>query len=176
MLVGLFTLVMLTLQSGIVRRASSTIDTQRTALREKIVELSRLLEDNHRLQSRVNQANRRVTETNERFLRRIGAELHDGPVQLMTMAVFRLDALEAILKEVGKELAEETQEDTSAVREALRETLAEIRNISAGLAPRKSSAFPCKGRWNWRPAATSGAAAAPSIAGSARCRKRSPFR
>ena len=135
MLVGLFTLVMLTLQSGIVRRASSTIDTQRTALREKIVELSRLLEDNHRLQSRVNQANRRVTETNERFLRRIGAELHDGPVQLMTMAVFRLDALEAILKEVGKELAEETQEDTTAVREALRETLAEIRNISAGLAP-----------------------------------------
>jgi signal transduction histidine kinase len=135
MLVGLFTLVMLTLQSGIVRRASRTIDTQRTALREKVVELSRLLEDNHGLQLRVNQANRRVTETNERFLRRIGAELHDGPVQLLSMAVFRLDALEAILKEVGKDIAEETREDTTAVREALRETLAEIRSISAGLAP-----------------------------------------
>jgi signal transduction histidine kinase len=135
MLVGLFTLLMLTLQSGMVRRASRTIDAQRTALREKIVELSRLLKDNHRLQARANQANRRVAETNERFLRKIGAELHDGPVQLLSMAVFRLDALEATLKELGEDLTKETDEDTTAVREALRETLAEIRSISAGLAP-----------------------------------------
>jgi signal transduction histidine kinase len=135
MLVGLFTLIMLTLQSGIVRRASRTIDTQRRTLREKIEELSRLLEDNHRLQLRASQANRRVAETNERFLRKIGSELHDGPVQLLSMAVFRLDALEATLKETNKELADETHEDSGAVREALRETLAEIRSISAGLAP-----------------------------------------
>ena len=77
---------------GIVRQASVTIDRQQTALRQQVGELSSLLAQNAALHQRVSAAAARTTTLNERSLRRIGADLHDGPAQMLSLALLRLDA------------------------------------------------------------------------------------
>ncbi len=86
-------LLMLGALSGIVRRGSRTITSQQTALSERVLELSRLLAQNTELRQRVADATRRASEGNERFLRRVSAELHDGPVQLIGLVLLRLDSI-----------------------------------------------------------------------------------
>jgi signal transduction histidine kinase len=133
--VALVTSMMLALQFVIVRDGSRVIQRQRTALKDRIAQLSRLLKENTALRQRAAQANRRVTEMNERTLRQIGADLHDGPVQLMAMAVLRLDSLSSVVAGADNAIVEEASEDISIIREALLDSLDEIRNVSAGFAP-----------------------------------------
>jgi hypothetical protein len=76
------TLAALLLLSGIVLRGSHTIDNQREALRRQVAELQALVTQNGALRLRVQQASRRATALNEKYLRRVGADLHDGPAQL----------------------------------------------------------------------------------------------
>jgi signal transduction histidine kinase len=61
----------------------------------------------------------------ELALRRLGADLHDGPGQLITFALLKLEGVLA-----GRS---NRQKDYEAVRSALRDALDEIRNISSGL-------------------------------------------
>lgn len=129
------TLSMLMLQLLVVREGSRTIVGQRAALDDRISSLSALLRENQILRSRASHANRRVTEMNDAFLRRVGADLHDGPIQLIAMAVLRLDGLQDLLDTADKTIADEAREEITVLREALRETLHEIRNLSSGLAP-----------------------------------------
>jgi len=69
-------------------------------------------------------------ETNDLVLRRIGSELHDGPAQLISLALLRLDALRP--KSTG-DTGEVPMDDFERIRGALVDSLAEIRNMSAGL-------------------------------------------
>ena len=69
-------------------------------------------------------------ETNDLVLRRIGSELHDGPAQLISLALLRLDALRP--KSKG-DTGEVPMDDFERIRGALVDSLAEIRNMSAGL-------------------------------------------
>lgn len=133
--VASFTAGLLLLQFFIVRRGNRTIREQRAALNHRIEELSDLLSENRSLRARSQEASRRVAEMDERILRRIGSDLHDGPVQFLGMAVLRLDSLEDSLSEAPKTVVAEAGVDISALREGLRECLAEIRNLSSGLAP-----------------------------------------
>ena len=135
LLVGFITLHMVALQYLIVRRGSRTIEEQRASLAERIGELSRLLAENDQLRQRADRANRRVTEVNERYLRQIGADLHDGPVQLLGMAVLRLDVLQQVVEEGAPAIADEANGEIAVLQDALRDTLVEIRSLSAGLAP-----------------------------------------
>ncbi len=135
LLVGFITLHMVALQYLIVRRGSRTIEEQRASLAERISELSRLLAENDQLRQRADRANRRVTEVNERYLRQIGADLHDGPVQLLGMAVLRLDVLQQVVEEGAPAIADEANGEIAVLQDALRDTLVEIRSLSAGLAP-----------------------------------------
>ncbi len=82
----------LALLSGIVFRGSHTIQTQRAALEAKVSELQSALSQNSSLRQRVQRASRRATAINERYLRRIGADLHDGPAQLVALAALRMDS------------------------------------------------------------------------------------
>jgi len=77
--VALVTLAMLGALSGIAFRGSRTIEHQRVSLEQRISELSRLLSQNELLRNRLQQTSRRTAEINERYLRRISADLHDGP-------------------------------------------------------------------------------------------------
>lgn len=130
-----FTISMLLLQFMIVLRGSRTITEQRSALSDRITQLSRLLEENSALRDRAQEASRRVAEMNEQILRRIGSDLHDGPVQVLGMSVLRLDSLRDTVSSASADIVKEADVDIAALRGALRECLAEIRNLSSGLAP-----------------------------------------
>jgi signal transduction histidine kinase len=79
----------------------------------------------------LNDVHTRSVETNELFLRRVGMELHDGPAQLIGLALLRLDALRP---DKANRSSATSVAEYDRIQNALRESLTEIRNISAGLA------------------------------------------
>jgi signal transduction histidine kinase len=107
--------------SGIALRGSHVIENQQRALQRRVFELSVL-------RKRLEKASRRSTELNESFLRRVGADLHDGPAQLLALALLKIEHLfpDTASREGKKALERE-------IREPLQDALAEIRNLSAGL-------------------------------------------
>ena len=133
------TLCMIALQFGIVMRGSHTIDSQRQALNDKIAAMTGLLADNEALRNRCHSANRRVTEINERFLRTLGANLHDGPVQLLSLTQLRLGCLQEVLRHISSnadaEIVRDAEDDFRVIIAAVTDSLDEIRNVAVGLAP-----------------------------------------
>ena len=143
MVVAVVTLAMFALLFGIVRGGSQTIARQQQELKTRVRELSALLKQNEELHERVRRATNRATETNERFLRRVSAELHDGPAQALGFALLRLDSVKQYID--GCEYTEDIEgcpykgkmtgnNDVDSIRSSLNEALQEIRNLSAGLA------------------------------------------
>lgn len=124
LVVGGVTLAMLALLFGIVARGSRMIARQRQALGAKVTELSRMLEQNRALRLRAEQAGQRTAAINERYLRRLSAELHDGPAQLLAFASLRMSSLRG---------PHASEHDENVVRQALGEAMNEIRNICRGL-------------------------------------------
>lgn len=123
--VGAGTLLIYLALAGIVRRGSRTIDRQRAELRAQVDRLTELLAQNEALRVRVSRASAHATELNERFLRRISAELHDGPAQDLGLALLRIDQVSAHNPACADELAE--------VEASMRHALQEMRAISGGL-------------------------------------------
>ena len=143
--VALVTLLMLSILFRIVRTGSATISSQQKALRERISELSRLLQQNEDLRLRVDEINRRSVETHDLILRRVGAEMHDGPAQLISLALLRLDALQPKAQVSDAELP---REDYVRIHSALSDALTEIRNMSAGLIlPELDALSPADALW-----------------------------
>jgi signal transduction histidine kinase len=120
---------------GLVRRGSQTIDAQRQQLSAKVSELSALVTQNARLHDKVRRAAVRATALNERFLRRISADLHDGPAQDLALALMRFETMTDICGNCEKWGGAErsAQEDFRAIRSALQSAFAELRSISLGL-------------------------------------------
>jgi signal transduction histidine kinase len=131
---------------GMVARANRTILDQRSALQQQITKLSSLLEQNTELRRRLERSSERAAEVNERYLRRLGSELHDGPAQLLSLALLRLDASRGSASATAGvavgggtsrprlvESRSAAADDTAIIRSALTDALAEIRNLSVGL-------------------------------------------
>ena len=93
--VAVATLLAYLLLLGIVRRGHETIVRQQGALRDTVAQLTTLLAQNAALHERVRRAAAATTALNERFLRRISAELHDGPAQALSLALLRLESIGA---------------------------------------------------------------------------------
>ncbi|SMO64537.1 sensor histidine kinase [Paracoccus laeviglucosivorans] len=89
--VGCITVAMFLALYAMFAQGHRTIAQQRAALNVQIAELSRLLRQNDALSVRVAQANARIAEQSENTLRRLSADIHDGPAQLMAFAAMRLD-------------------------------------------------------------------------------------
>jgi signal transduction histidine kinase len=106
--VGVVALLQIILLYGIVSRGNKTIESQR----------ARLID-----------ARRESIETNEHFLRRVSADLHDGPAQLISLALLRLDSLRPLAADHSR------SDEFEKIRTALQDSLREIRQLSAGLAP-----------------------------------------
>ncbi|MCB2137173.1 MAG: two-component sensor histidine kinase [Rhodobacteraceae bacterium] len=112
----------------IVRRGSRTIDRQ-------IEELATLSDHNAGLRRRVLQAASRTSAMNEQVLRRIGADLHDGPAQQLGYAALRLDSLRGAVKDPA---------ELDAVARAIKDALGEMRHMSRGLSlPDIETRDPC---------------------------------
>lgn len=128
--VGSATLVFFLILSAIVVRGSRTIDRQSRALNARVGELSNLLALNRSLRLRVLGASQRATALNERFLRRIGADLHDGPAQLVALAALRLDS--PAMTDPAVE-GEKRDREIVAIKSSLDDAMCEIRSICNGL-------------------------------------------
>ncbi|MFB9982361.1 sensor histidine kinase [Mesorhizobium kowhaii] len=124
------TLAAFLLLSGIVLRGSRTIDDQRGALRRQVSELQGLVAQNNALRVRVQRASRRATALNERYLRRIGADLHDGPAQLVALAALRMDS--PVFSGDGHS-SESRSTEVAMIRKTLEDAMREIRGICTGL-------------------------------------------
>jgi signal transduction histidine kinase len=74
-------------------------------------------------------ASQRATALNEQYLRRIGADLHDGPAQLLALAALRLDSAAVTDAPAGRK----REREVLAIKASLDEAMREIRNICNGL-------------------------------------------
>jgi signal transduction histidine kinase len=111
-------LLQIILLYGIVWRGNKTIESQRAVLVD---------------------GRRASVEMSERFLHRVGADLHDGPAQLVGLALLRLDTLRPLLaREPSK------SEEFDKIRTVLQDCLREIRHLSAGLAPPHLDSLPLR--------------------------------
>lgn len=128
--VGLATVGFFLVLSAIVFRGSRTISNQSRALKDRVSELSVLLAQNKSLRLRVQRASQRVTALNERFLRRVGADLHDGPAQLVALAALKLDS--GTLTDPTAP-AEEREREILAIKSSLDDAMREIREFCTGL-------------------------------------------
>ena len=88
--------------------------------------LSDLASRNVSLRLKVQGAAGRFSALNDQALRQIGADLHDGPAQLMGFAALRLDSLRKGADARG-------QNEIDGIQKAIREAITEIRNISRGV-------------------------------------------
>jgi signal transduction histidine kinase len=131
LVVGGTTLLIYLLLAGFVQRSSDTIEEQQATLNDQISRLTEVLGQNQELHERVRRAAGSVATLNERFLRRIGSELHDGPAQDLGLALLKLDAL------VGRweqsQAAPAFVEEMTAIQTSLENAQKEIRAISGGL-------------------------------------------
>jgi len=83
---------------------------------------------------RIKKASSRAVELNEQNLRRIGSELHDGPVQSIGFALLKLDSIfEQHLDSSQTAQEQPNIEIANKIQIALSDALQEIRSLSAGL-------------------------------------------
>jgi signal transduction histidine kinase len=119
---------------GFVRSASNTIHRQETELTNQVARLTDLLDQNNELHERVQRATANTTALNERFLHRISAELHDGPVQELGLALMRLDRV------IGQnEICSLANSNNScgaqlpAIQTSVQQAMQEVRALATGL-------------------------------------------
>jgi signal transduction histidine kinase len=129
MIVIAVTLGMYLLLSGFVHSSSATIVRQEGELRARVARLTELVSQNDELHDRVRRAAARSAAFNERFLRRVSAELHDGPAQYLGLALLRIDQVAAVCEQQ----APNAITDLNVIQGALGHAMQEVRGISAGL-------------------------------------------
>ncbi|MEP0804331.1 MAG: hypothetical protein HRF47_02495 [Chloroflexota bacterium] len=126
--------VMYLLLVGFVQWAGNRIGQQEMELKEQVNQLTRLLTRNKELGQRVRLAAANAVALNEKILRRTSAELHDGPVQEISLALLRLDR--AMAQSEYCRLANGNiacGEDLPKLQAALEEVLKELRFIASSL-------------------------------------------
>lgn len=119
------TLLMLAFLYLIVRRGSFTIALQRAELKERIAEAQHMAAQNERLRLEANEAN-------EDLLGRIGADIHDGPIQALTLTRLRVDEIAEIWSDRRQSKSSVSQYLDEA-RAALGNSIDELRHLSTGL-------------------------------------------
>ena len=132
--VGLAMLLIYLALVGFVRWTSNTIGRQEIELTRQVQRLTELLAQNGELRERVQRAAANATAVNERFLRRISAELHDGPVQELGAALLRMDRVVG-QNQTGQPLIPNNtyQEQLPAIQNSLQNAIQEVRALASGL-------------------------------------------
>src|SRR5258705_6216983 len=83
---------------AIVHRGSVRIEQQRLTLKRRLREQARLRRTNSELEKRMRDALMQAARIDDLIQRRLGAELHDGPAQLLAFVLVRLDEIRAVLE------------------------------------------------------------------------------
>lgn len=117
---------------GLVRRASAVLLIQQRDLRRKVKELHHALAENEGMRERLRDAAAHTTTLNEQFLRRVAADIHDGPAQALSLALLRFEGLAQAC--TGCALTRsDARDDLKTVHGALCSSLDELRTIASGL-------------------------------------------
>lgn len=134
LVVGTTMSVMYLLLVGFVQWAGNRLGQQDLKLKNQVAQLTRLLAHNKELAMHVRVAAANTTALNESLLRRTSAELHDGPVQEISLALLRLDL--AIDQNETCRLINRSSKCSNnlpIVQASLQTALHEIRTIAARL-------------------------------------------
>ena len=124
------TLVFFLILSAVVFRVRRENTSQSRALEGRVREISDLLVQNKSLRRRIQRASHLTTALNESLFRRLSAELHDGPAQLVALASLKLDS-SALLDPSSS--AEEREHSAFAIKLSLDGAMREIRSMCNGL-------------------------------------------
>lgn len=108
---------------SVVHGGTKTIAQQKDQLTRRIDELSAAMSRERALRDHIADGVHKVFDENERLLRSLGSELHDGPAQLIGHALLKLDPEG---RNVNREMLLQT-------RSALSQAMQEVRGIAAGL-------------------------------------------
>ncbi|MDF2760514.1 MAG: integral rane sensor signal transduction histidine kinase [Thermomicrobiales bacterium] len=135
LVVGGVTLVIYLLLATFIQRISNTVRRQQRKLSDQVVRLTEMIRQNQELHERVRGAAARTAALNERFLRRLSAELHDGPAQEISLALLRLDHLAALAaaSERDESVKTEIERELEVIQGSLRRSLKDVRATSSGL-------------------------------------------
>lgn len=121
--VGIATFLMYVLLFGLMRRGNDTIERQKLDLAESRQQIQR--------------AAMSAAEVNEAAMRRLGADLHDGPAQDLGIALMRMEPLRQAVDQLqtgqGTPDPEVMAFDLNLIHTALQSSLQEIRNMASGL-------------------------------------------
>jgi signal transduction histidine kinase len=128
LVVALTTAILIFLLSAFLRRDSRIILNQQAILNKKIYELEDALKTNEGLQEKLRDANGKLASVNERVLQQVGADLHDGPAQMLAYAAVRLSSFQKLANH-DKTLSEQFLN----FRRILADAMQGIRIASSGL-------------------------------------------
>jgi signal transduction histidine kinase len=113
---------------AIVYRGSAKIEQQRSLLKRKLREQASLRRTNSQLEKKMRDALRESARIDDLIQRRLGVELHDGPAQLVSLVLLRLDEISN-----ASEGTSASADIVDNLREVAAEALKDIRSISNGL-------------------------------------------
>lgn len=112
---------------ALVHRGSQTITGQQSDLNAQLADLRRLLAENRAMNIRLQQAGAMTASMTELSLRRIAADLHDGPTQDLALALLTVD------ERWGDAASAPKPAEVARLRESLQRAMAMLRNIAGGL-------------------------------------------
>ena len=122
LVVCLTTIFMLAVLYAIVRRGSRTIARQRSDLQRHVAEAREMAHQNSVLRIAADKARLDASEGNEQLLARIGSDIHDGPIQMLSLFMLKFTRVDGNGGETRKTL-----------QGILNSALSELRTISSGL-------------------------------------------
>ncbi|MBN7756648.1 sensor histidine kinase [Nitratireductor aquimarinus] len=124
--VCLTTLVMLFVLYSIVKKGSRKIAAQQVELQRRMSVHQEMASQNEALRFAAERARLEANEANEELIGRIGQDLHDGPIQLLTLLVLRLGTFKLRNSAKGRETVLEMRDLAASV-------VQELRTLSTGL-------------------------------------------
>ena len=127
-IVGAVTVPMMLMLFLMVRGASKLVDRYQSTLIQNVTEAKYLATQNDRLRRLADDARLEAANSNENLLARIGQDLHDGPIQLVSLLMLKVtDPTATKPTETGSIAFDSTIEPLT------KRILNELRNISTGL-------------------------------------------
>lgn len=126
---GVVTAPMMALLFFIVWRANAIVTKNRQSLSRRIGEARQLALQNDQLRREADEAKLEVIQSNEQLLHSIGQDLHDGPIQMLSVMMLRFLEPPAS-KHRG---SDSTLSATKTAVDLAADALSELRGISTGL-------------------------------------------
>lgn len=121
-------IIIIVLLHIIVSKTGKTIGHQQELLEVNFVRAAELAKRNNALRRAADRARLNATVLNETYLASIGADIHDGPIQVLSLMMLKLP--DAKSNATQPDELEMVRKDLEPL---IQQTLADLRNLSAGL-------------------------------------------